>query len=261
MDAPKLERARLIPLDGDQPSTDLDRHIEVQFNPATLRITLANTLRPARGGGAAQYIDKSESALSLELVFDTSVDAVYGDGTPRRRTVDAQTDVRSVTRRIAEAFMNPEPAGAGGSTAGGRSGRGGAGRGGPRAPTRCCFQWGAFQFRGMVASYAETLDFFSPEGIPLRATVALGLKEDRYQFEQLATQAAARQAPAFAASGGQSAAEATRASGGDPRDWRLAADANGLDNPRFTPPEGLLLPGAAEAPSPSLPSFPTFPPP
>ena len=229
MDAPQIVRAKLIPMDGGRPSTDESTHIDVQFNPATLRVTLANALRAARGGGAAQYVDKSESTLAVELVFDTSVDAQFGGGSGGSRTVAANTDVRTLTRKIAEAFMKPQ------ATRGRQ----------PHAPRRCRFQWGSFQFTGMLSSYGETLDYFAPEGIPLRATLALSFKEDRYQFDQVDTQAAARQAPTLAGGGaGQTAAGAAQGAGGDPRDWRTVASLNDLDNPRFTPEAGVLLPGA-----------------
>lgn len=227
MDAPQIVRAKLIPMDGERPSADEHRHIDVQFNPATLRVTLANTLRPARGGGAAQYVDKSESTLAVELVFDTSVEARFGGGSGGTRTVAANTDVRTLTRRIAEAFMQPQPTR-------GRQ---------PQAPQRCRFQWGSFQFTGLLASYGETLDFFAPEGIPLRATLALGFKEDRYQFDQGSAQAAERARPTLGAGSAQGAAGATQAAGGDPRGWRAVAELNGMDNPRFSAQAGVLLPG------------------
>ncbi|MCV2218466.1 CIS tube protein [Thauera sp. Sel9] len=228
MPAMQIARAKLIPMNGDQVETDESKHIDVQFNPATLRVTLSNTLKADNKGGsggsgaAAQYVDKSESTLAVELVFDTSVTAELG--AERRETVAANTDVRTLTKRIAEAFMKPQDAG---------SER-------PKAPVRCRFQWGSFQFTGMLSSYSETLDFFAPEGIPLRATLALTFKEDRYQFDlDPAVQAAAR--PGFAP-GGQSAAGAAQAAGRNPRDWRGVADLNKLDNPRFTPPGAVLLP-------------------
>lgn len=231
MPAMQIARAKLIPMDGDHVVADEDRHINVQFNPATLRVSLSNTLKADNRGGsggsgaAAQYVDKSESSLAVELVFDTSVDAEAGTGGSGTGTVAANSDVRTLTQRIAQAFMKPQD--------------GAAGR--PGAPTRCRFQWGSFQFTGMLSSYSETLDFFAPEGIPLRATLALTFKEDRYQFSlDPSVQAAER--PAFAA-GGQSAADATQAAGQDPRGWRSVAGANGLDNPRFAPPGALLVPG------------------
>jgi hypothetical protein len=224
-------------MNGDQVDSDTAQHITVQFNPATLRLNLSNTLRAETGGGhsraAAQFVDKSESTLAVELVFDTTI---------AQPGAESSSDVRQLTRRIAEAYMKPVDAGSGQ----------------PRAPRRCRFQWGRFQFTGMLSAYGETLDFFAPEGIPLRATLALTFKEDRYQFEAgEAVQAAARQQPSFAPGGqGMSADRAAqaagvggeaRAAGGKPQDWRLVADFNQLENPRFTPDAGVLVPRGLSA--------------
>lgn len=233
----QIAKAVLIPMNGDQVETDVSRHIVVQFNPATLRVTLSNTLkadnRGGAGGAAAQYVDKSESSLAVELLFDTTVahvEQLMGEGgaVQHETRIEANSDVRRLTQRIAEVFMKPIAA---------QSDR-------PGAPRRCRFQWGSFQFTGMVSSYSETLDFFAPEGIPLRATLSLTLKEDRYQFDLDERVAAGqRQAPSFAPGGqGISADRATQAAGRDPRGWRDAARFNGLENPRFTPPGGLAMP-------------------
>lgn len=236
MEQPPITRAKLIPMQGQTPVSDESQHIEVQFNPATLRVTLSNTLkadtRSGSGGSAnaAQFVDKSESSLSVELLFDTTVKWERGAGAHPETVAEANSDVRLQTRRIAEKFMQPQDP---------ESTR-------PRAPLRCRFQWGRFQFSGMVSSYSETLDFFAPEGIPLRATLALTLKEDRYQFDlnEGAGPAAQRLPPSFTPGGsGVSAAQATQAAGQDPRDWRSIASANGLENPRFTPSAGISVPG------------------
>lgn len=231
----QIAKAVLIPMNGDQVETDVARHIVVQFNPATLRVTLSNTLRADTNGGnaAAQYVAKSESSLAVELLFDTTVahvEQLLGEGgaVQSETSVAANSDVRKLTRRIAEAFMQPRNP---------ESDR-------PGAPQRCRFQWGSFQFTGMLSSYSETLDFFAPEGIPLRATLALSFKEDRYQFDlDESVGAGQRQSPVFAPGGvGISADRATQAAGGNPRDWRGLASFNGLENPRFTPAGGLSLP-------------------
>lgn len=222
-----IAHAKLIPMEGDRVVTDESQHIEVQFNPATLRVTLSNSLKADNRGGsggsrnAAQFVEKSESSLSVELLFDTTI---------KWKEVEANSDVRKQTKRIAEQFMQPQEPG---------SAR-------PRAPKRCRFQWGSFQFSGMVSSYSETLDFFAPEGIPLRATLALNLKEDRYQFDMDETvQAAVRELPKFSPGGsGVSAAQATQAAGQNPRDWRGVADANSLENPRTTPDGGVNVPSS-----------------
>ncbi|MFM2069050.1 MAG: hypothetical protein RLZZ584_3959 [Pseudomonadota bacterium] len=224
MTAPQIAHAKLIPMNGEQVETDTAQHITVQFNPATLRLNLSNTLRAETGGGrsraAAQFVDKSESTLAVELVFDATI---------AQPGAEAGSDVRQLTRRIADTYMKPVDADSAQ----------------PRAPRRCRFQWGRFQFTGMLSAYGETLDFFAPEGIPLRATLALTFKEDRYQFEagDESVQAAARQQPRFAPGGdGLSADRAAQAAGGRPQDWRLVADLNLLENPRFTPDAGVLVP-------------------
>lgn len=261
MPQPTVAKAVLIPMNADRVETDTSKHIVVQFNPASLRVTLTNNLKANAKDGdqtAAQYIGKGESSLSVELLFDTTVahDEIHhqitqdarpnpssrdplqpsylGDESGSTR-VEANSDVRLLTKRIAEAFMNPQ----------------GASSKHPRAPRRCRFQWGSFQFTGMLASYNETLDFFAPEGIPLRATLALSFKEDRYQFQiNDQVKAGERQAPTFAPGGqGISADRATQAAGGDPRNWRDTASFNGLENPRFTPASGLSLPAEGQSAS------------
>ncbi len=225
MDDINIAHAKLIPMEGDRPVADETQHIEVQFNPATLKISLSNSLKADNKGGsggsrnAAQFVEKSESSLTIELLFDTTI---------KWKAVAASSDVRKQTRRIAEQFMQPQDP---------DSKR-------PKAPKRCRFQWGSFQFTGMVSSYSETLDFFAPEGIPLRAALALTLKEDRYQFDMdESVQAATRNRPTFAVGGNSvSAAQANQSAGRNPRDWRSLADANNLENPRSTPASGVSVP-------------------
>lgn len=160
---PVLAKAKLIPLDAEGAESKELAHINVQFNPSSLKVSLANTLKAdsksGDSGSAAQFVDKSSSSLSIELMFDTTIDS---------NEAKANSDVRIQTQKIAEAFMKPVK-GANNKLL---------------APARCRFQWGAFKFVGMVGSYNETLDFFSPEGIPLRAKLGLSLKEDKYQFER-----------------------------------------------------------------------------
>ena len=222
----KCVLAKLIPMNGDQIETDDTKHIEVQFNPATLRVTLANTMRAetrsASGGSsgpAAQFVEKSESSLAVELIFDTTM--------PPKR-VAANSDVRKLTQKVAETFMKPgDPV-----------------HNHPSAPKKCRFQWGAFKFTGMVSSYSETLDFFAPEGIPLRATLSLTLKEDRYQFDtDESVTAHQREVPKFMPTTSSSTADrAAQNAGQDPKQWRDVASLNGLENPRFTLDGGVFIP-------------------
>lgn len=250
MAEPQLTRAVLIPMIGEHPDTNQAHYILVQFNPESLQVTLSNSLKADNRGGrnsaAAQFVEKSDSSLRIQLVFDTTVarnDQVtlqvpdQGDQTQARTAQarhTANSDVREQTRRIAQAFMEPR------QPTGDR----------PSAPQRCRFQWGAFAFVGMVSSYRETLDFFSPEGIPLRATLNLSLKEDRFQFEQVGgVQAGARPTSSLSPAGPDiGPVEAARKAGRDPRDWREIALFNGLENPRFGLAGGLAIPGGGTGP-------------
>jgi len=216
---PTLAKAKLIPLNGDGSESDETNHINVQFNPSSLKVSLANTLEANSNGGgngsAAQFIDKSSSSLAIELMFDTTV---------KSEGVAANSDVRLQTQKIAEAFMKPIE---------GSDNK-------LLAPARCRFQWGAFKFIGMVGTYNETLDFFSPEGIPLRAKLGLSLKEDKYQFERDASIQATRGAlPHFVSNTkkqqtteNQTLLDTLKKLKKDAANFRTSAMSNGIENVR-----------------------------
>jgi contractile injection system tube protein len=121
------------------------------FNPVSLQYSVANTLSQ-QGNGKQQYVSQSTAKLTMDLVFDTT---------------DTGTDVRSLTSQMA-ALMDP-----------------GTGTGNQQStvPKIVVFEWGAFSFQGMVESYKETIDFFAPEGVPLRASVNLTLSRQDKVFE------------------------------------------------------------------------------
>lgn len=234
MASSKLSKAVLIPLDAQNQDAPEESWITVQFNPASLKVTLSNTLKDSKGGSgqskAAQFVDKSESTLAIELVFDTSVlDSENLTETDGTQTL-LHKDVRQQTQKIASEFMKPQDA---------ESNK-------PKAPKRCRFQWGSFSFIGMLSSYNETLDFFSPEGVPLRATLALSFKQDNYQFDIIDLKDALRQQGRLAVDGeGVSAADANLAANRDPRQWRDTAMYNGMENPRFSDNQGVVMPPSA----------------
>lgn len=232
------ERGKLIPVTGNQDNPDLSNAVDVQFNPSSLKVSLSNTLKenPRNGNSrAAQYVDKSSSSLSIELIFDTTVGET---------NIEEGSDVRLLTKRIADKFI--KPVGTGNRL---------------RAPKRCLFQWGAFEFLGLVESFEETLDFFSPEGRPLRATVALSLKEDRYQFRNREVEQAARETPTLTPTGNADSSDDTDSEDGNgaqrpsqdstpvpggsdnrPGNWRDTALFNGVENPRLPSASLLAVP-------------------
>ena len=217
--APRVERARLIPFDGSNP--DEANAIPVMFNPSSLKVAIQNQMKAEGGSGggrnrAAQFVDKSSTTLTVELLFDTTQPFKGGGDLD----LEASSDVRKITGKIAMTFVKPE------ERSDGKLG----------APKRLQFRWGSFRFDGMITAYNETLDFFAPEGIPLRATLALTITEDRFQFQRDdSVQAAQRDTPKFAPTpSNESLPKAMQNNGQDPRNWRGAAMFNGLESPRFS---------------------------
>lgn len=154
-----IERGKLIPVNGENDSPDLENAVDVQFNPTTLKVSLSNTLKQNERNGSsrsAQFVDKSSSNLTVELIFDTtyieqpgntqsgSQQASSAGSSQSQDAVEQGADVRLQTKKIADTFIKPVAEGEN-----------------LRAPKRCLFQWGAFEFLGMVQSFDETLDFFS----------------------------------------------------------------------------------------------------
>lgn len=170
--------------------------IHVHFNPVSLQYRVSNTLRPNPSATGAsgnpeqtkQYLTGSSATLTLELSFDST---------------DSGRDVRDTTSRIAE-FMRPKK---------------------DNTAAVVLFSWGSFQFQGMFRSYQETLDFFSPEGVPLRAAVSISMDEQNRVINEHASGSASGGVGAVLAVGGNLTLLAGRI--GDPRAARGIALANG----------------------------------
>jgi phage tail-like protein len=132
-----VAKAQLRELDASfEREINKARWVTVQINPHELRTSFSHELGPT-------------TRLDLRLTFDVDAPAPRG-----RRAPD---DVRRLTERVAY-FATP------------RAVRGG----GPARPA-VRLAWGTFQFDGHVEALEETLEAFSPDGRPLRATLALSL--------------------------------------------------------------------------------------
>lgn len=177
--------------------------VPIDFNPATLEYSLALNTQ-GEGGQTQQAAGAASAKLSLELLFDST---------------DTGDDVRSKTNKV-ERLLQPLP------PSGGADGP-------PLAPPMVTFEWGAFTFSGVVDSFKQTMDFFSANGVPLRAAVSLSLSQPNYQFDQQSRSGAggrARVDPTFVLPGGNPSALAAAA--GDPLGARSIALANGLESLR-----------------------------
>ena len=133
-----------------------NNRVAVHFNPESLDITFTNSVQRGRINQPAQVsISEASAKLSMELVFDTTFTGI---------------DVRIETNKVAR-MMNPYEQ------------RPRRGRQARQIPSIVIFEWGTIRFEGYIDSYREKLDFFSCEGVPLRATVTLSLTQQERNFQ------------------------------------------------------------------------------
>ncbi len=200
---------------------DTNQSFPVHFNPGSLDYTITNTLQGGSRTRSAQYVAQSTGKLSMELVFDTT-----GSG----------EDVRIHTEKVAK-LMEP---------GGGRPRPSGQGR--PPPPV-AIFQWGSYKFEGVIETYREKIDFFSSDGVPLRATVSLTMSRQDHVFDSeknpshTATGTLGATGDAIAAPvtwGGP--LEKTTQQMGDPAATSSIAKANGIESLRSPQTAQVLVP-------------------
>ncbi len=242
-----LVMAKLTPVDKN--GSPAGEAVTAHFNPKTLRLSHRavgpNTAARSSSGGAASGAMSSASSQrtgytvslsSIELLFDTTTDG---------------EDVRNTTLKITKMIHLP---------------------GTNSAPT-VQFQWGTFLFRGTIDSVEETLEYFSESGVPLRATCTIAMTMNEVESAKNAFGLAAGASAGLGVSAGFSAGVGisagvgfsasasvsagigvgttplTLAPSGESLqnlaaragvDWKTAASANGIDNPRAVPPGTAL---------------------
>lgn len=224
--------------------------IPVQFNPETLKVTYANQVdlpgTDKTETASTQFVGKGTTKLTVQLWFDVS--SVIP--TELQRFLSARKDVRLLTEKVAY-FIKPK------KVEGSKPER--------YLPPALSFIWGSFRFDGIMESLEETLEFFSPDGVPLRASMSLSLSQQSIQFafnkEFTSSQQPGGAAmpgggapgtqPMAAASAGTSLQGMT-ASAGISADWQGVALANNIENPRILLPGQLInLNASVSAPAPS----------
>lgn len=215
-----LAKAELqeITWQGNPPQVvELERRMQVQFNPETLKLSFANQTSGGdqRGGSATQFTARGTTKLSFDLWFD--VTAPLPDVLP-------QNDVRKLTEQVVQFMLPSETDG---------------------APPGVRFQWGTFVFEGVMESVNESIEFFSEDGRPLRASVSVNLSQQEIQFKfgepqppGLGGSPAAPPAPQPAQQG--DTLQGMAAERGKADKWRQIAEANNVENPRRIAPGSLL---------------------
>ena len=221
----KLVKAQLQEIDLAKPEAAATKKVPVQFNPETLKVSFANQIQTPeggsgdqRGGAAQQFVGAGTTKLSLQLWFDVNA--------PQEGK--AEKDVRKLTEKVTY-FITPKP--------------------NPKdkkkfLPPGVRFIWGSFQFDGIMESLEESLEFFSSDGIPLRASMTLNLTQQKIDTYKFPANAPDRKPlpgtrPLTPVAKG-STAQSLASDAGKGDDWQSVAAANGIENPRDLQ-AGMLL--------------------
>lgn len=150
----------VIEVDPRDLGPSLPARITVQFNPAEYSLSkgaqIAEIAIPGIDSPILQFVRGQNEKLTLELFFDTTADGM-GEG--------AVTDVRDLTAPVYQLVKI---------------------HGYTHAPPRVRFVWGrGLSFRAIVESVQQKFTVFNPEGIPLRASLAVTFREYKTLEEQL----------------------------------------------------------------------------
>lgn len=205
---------------AQDPSRGLPERFEVQFNPTQWTqqkgAQIAEIAIPGIDSPLLQFINGQNEKLTLEFFFDTTTEA----GGMGMDALDVTTKTKSFYQLVK---MQP----------------------GTHAVPRIRLTWGkGLSFTAIVESVQQTFTLFNPEGVPLRATVAVSFREYKTLEEQIrelkleswdhTKQRLVRRGDTLS----QIAAEEYD----DPGAWRHIADANAdtVRNPRRLEPGSVL---------------------
>ena len=123
-------------------------------------------------------------------------------------------------------------------------------------PPAVRFIWGSFQFDGIMESLEESLEFFSNDGRPLRASMTVNLSQQKItEFTFRSTTSAGVPATPGTRPLTEVPADSTlqglaeeQGKGGD---WQSIAAANNIENPRLLQPGTLIDLSALRSASPA----------
>ena len=218
------------------------KSVTVQFNPDSLKLTFANQVQnnttssnagssgssgsgdQAAGTQGRQFVGAGTTKLAVQLWFDANA---VGEGGDR---VD---DVRRLTQDVIY-FITPQEASSDPTKF---------------LPPGVRFCWGSFLFNGLVDGIEESIDFFSPEGKPLRATISLTLSQQTILVSSFSGSGhlPGRSKPPGTSPMTPAAQGSTLQGLAGAANWQAIATANGIENPRLLEP-GQLIDLAARPP-------------
>jgi hypothetical protein len=195
--------------------------IAVQFNPTEYGIdrgsSYAELAVPGLSVPLLQFVRGEAQTLSLELFLDGT--DKRGGAAPLAPLTGGSTPDDSVEGRLRalRKFVEIDPD--------------------LHAPPVCLFQWRDVRFQGVVTAFKEKYTLFDETGRILRARLSLSLKSYKSVEEQLREmkQQSPDRTRVRVVREGETLAAISAEVYGDPRLWRVLAEANGIDRPRFVP--------------------------
>lgn len=208
---------------------DTSLKVPCMFNPKELSIEKSNQFAevniPGLSSPVFQFVRGNARKVTMDLFFDT-----YEKGTDVREFTDRITgwDAGSMLSKLPD-----EPKGLMDIDSE------------LHAPPVCQFIWGKFLFQCIIEQITKKFTMFLPEGIPVRATLSVTLKEyrdvdiqiketDKHSVDLTKTRVITQ---------GESLWSIAAREYGTPADWRLIAEANDIDNPRILyPGQKLTIP-------------------
>lgn len=202
-------------------TTELNDRIDCLFNPAELTITKSNRWNPAQAPGKdapnLEFQQGDSGTLAMNLTLDTTA---TGDA------VTVHTDKLLKLMKVDTALP-----GADASTNSGR-------------PPWCTFHWGDMHsFKAVVESLRLAFTYFSSEGVPLRATADLSLKqyEDEASWGPMnPTSITPNPHTVHRVHRGETLDRIAAGHYGRSDRWRLIAEANGVVDPLLLAPGTVL---------------------
>jgi len=189
------------------------------FNPSEFTVERTNQFTevniPGLPSSTFQFMKGGARTLTMDLLFDT-----YEEKTDVRVFTDRITgwDSGSMFSKlpgIAKGLMDIDSD--------------------LHAPPVCLFIWGTFIFPCIIERVTKRFTMFLPEGIPVRATLTVTLKEYKEYEAQLqeASRQSADRTKTWRVKQGDSLWFIAAKEYGAPALWRPIAVANNIDNPRI----------------------------
>ncbi len=201
----------------------VERELEVQFNPTEFTLNkgaqIAELAIPGLDMPVLQFVRGQTETLTLDLFFDSTEYGMSGGVYP----------VTFYTGDFYQLIkINPVT----------------------HAPPVCAFDWGPYGFPGssltegwatqsryklqcIVESVRQRYTLFSPEGVPLRATLTVTLREFRtieQQIDEIRFQSPDH-THTHVVQRGDTLSQLAADAYGDPGQWRVIADHNSIDDP------------------------------